>query len=72
MDQYYYELFEHTMKKTDNSRHSLVAFLNSIKFSREQDTSSLAGDCHRHFARPQPHTRHKQRGEDAHLVRSAN
>jgi hypothetical protein len=60
------------MKRTDNSRHSLVDFLNSIKFSREQGSSNLAGECHSHFARPQPLTRRKQRNEDAQLIRSAN
>lgn len=60
------------MKRTDKSRHSLVDFLNSIKFSREQGSSNLAGECHNHFARPQSLTRRKQRNEDAQLIRSAN
>lgn len=60
------------MKKTDNSRHSLVDFLGSIKFSREQGSSGLAGECHSHFARLRPLTRRRQASEDAQLIRSAN
>lgn len=60
------------MKKIDNSRPSLVEFLGSIKFSREQDSSNLAGECRSHFARLQPLTRRQQRSEDAQLIRSAN
>lgn len=60
------------MKRMDNSRHSLVEFLGSIKFSREQGSSGLAAECHNHFARPQPKTRRKTRSEDAQLIRSAN
>ena len=60
------------MKRTDSSRHSLVEFLGSIKFSREQGSPGLPGECHSHFARLQPHTRRKTRSEDAQLIRSAN
>ena len=60
------------MKRTNNSRHSLVAFLGSIKFSRDQGSSGLAGECNSHFARPRPLTRRKQGSEDAQLIRSAN
>ena len=60
------------MKKIDNSKPSLVEFLGSIKFSQEQDSSTLAGKCSGHFARLQPMTRRQQRSEDTQLIRSAN
>jgi hypothetical protein len=60
------------MKRLDQNRPSLVAFLESIKFSGERSTNSDPGDNLEPFARLRPHTRRKRRVEDAHLVRSAN
>lgn len=57
------------MKKLDNNRHSLVAFLESIKFSKDR---SRHEKCETHFARPLPHTPGLGRGEEAQLIRSAN
>jgi hypothetical protein len=60
------------MKKIDNSKPSLVEFLGSIKFSRDQGHSSLAGECSGHFARMRPMTHRQQPSEDTQLIRSAN
>jgi len=60
------------MKKRDNNRHSLVAFLGSIKFSSGQPASGPTGECQGHFARPRYLTHRKQGNEDAQLIRSAN
>ena len=60
------------MNKPHDGRPSLVEFLGSIKFSRDQSVSTGAGETHQQFARLQPLTRRKRRSEDAQLVRSAN
>ena len=60
------------MKTTNNSRPSLVEFLGSIKFSRDQANIAEADSNNGHFARLQQSTSRKQHGEDAQLVRSAN
>ena len=60
------------MKRLDQNRPSLVAFLGSIKFTGERSTASHPGDNLEPFARLRPLARRKRRVEDAHLVRSAN
>jgi hypothetical protein len=60
------------MNKPHDGRPSLVEFLGSIKFSREQPAATEAGETQQQFARLQPLTRRKRRSEDAQLVRSAN
>ncbi len=60
------------MKRLDQNRPSLVAFLESIKFPGARPTASDPGDNLEPFASLRPHTRRKRRVEDAHLVRSAN
>ena len=60
------------MKRLDNGRPSLVEFLGSIKFSREQTVTTDHVESGEHFARVRPVTRRKRRVEDAQLIRSAN
>ena len=60
------------MKRPDDGRPSLVEFLGSIKFSREQASPGELSERPEQFARLQPSTRRKRRREDAHLIRSAN
>lgn len=60
------------MKRLDNSRPSLVEFLGSIKFSREQAAAGDTNENGEQFARLQPMTRRKRRVEDSQLIRSAN
>ncbi len=60
------------MTKQNDGRPSLVEFLGSIKFSREQTLSTETAETHQQFARLRPLTRRKIRSEDAQLIRSAN
>ncbi len=60
------------MSRPNDARPSLVEFLGSIKFSREQNSAAPSEESHEHFARLQPVTRRKRRSEDSQLVRSAN
>ncbi len=60
------------MKRLDDGKPSLVEFLGSIKFTHEQGSSSLAGECREQIPRLRPLSRHKRDGEDAQLIRSAN
>ena len=60
------------MNKPHDGRPSLVEFLGSIKFSREQAVATDSGETQQPFARLQPLTRHKRRSEDSQLIRSAN
>jgi hypothetical protein len=60
------------MKRLDDGRPSLVEFLGSIKFSREQASANAADETREQFARLQPVTRRERRSEDTQLIRSAN
>lgn len=60
------------MKRLDEGRPSLVEFLESIKFSREQAAANESDQGDKPFARLRPVTRRKRLKDDAHLIRSAN
>jgi len=61
------------MKRMDDGKVSLVEFLNSIKFARN-DKANQSGKCHGHFAHFDPRTRRARASkiEDSQLIRSAN
>ena len=60
------------MKRQDEGKPSLVEFLGSIKFSREQHSINQTVASAEPFARLQPRTRRKRLKDDSHLIRSAN
>ena len=61
------------MKRLDDGKVSLVEFMRSIRFRRQQSTRRAA-QCPTHFAHfdPQVGTGQGNNAEDQHLIRSAN
>ena len=58
------------MKRQDEGKPSLVEFLGSIKFPREQDSANQTDAAEEPFARRQPRTRRKRLKDESHLIRS--
>ena len=62
------------MKRLDDGKVSLVEFLGSIKFNRQQNDTSQQGESEAHFARLHQRVRVHGHfsGEENQLIRSAN
>lgn len=65
---------EHVMKRLDDGKVSLVEFLRSIQFARQQDDSHPVYECPAQFAhfKQRAGAEHDISPEDSKLIRSAN